>query len=75
VSPPSAVIELCRYTDSVNEYQLSLQKIQSATVFLRVVQAAIVNTTLLCNLLVTFRSLAQGTSTVEGPPPMASLLI
>lgn len=50
----------------MNEYQLSLQKIQSATVFLRVVQGGIVNTTLLFNLLVTFRSLSRGTSTVGG---------
>lgn len=53
----------------MNEYQLSLQKIQSATVFLRVVQGGIVNTTLLFNLLVTFRSLSRGTSTVGGSLP------
>lgn len=55
-----------RYTTSVNEYQLSLRKIQSATVILKVVQAGIVNITLLCNLLITFRSLSRGEATVGG---------
>lgn len=55
-----------RYAASVNEYQQSLRKIQAATVMLRVIQGAIVNTTLLFNLLITFRSLSQGQATVGG---------